>query len=50
MEPYKNNSDEEINEMTESYGLDKEDAEEVINLRDELGIDDDEAYEIWEAL
>jgi len=40
----------EKKEITEDYGLDKDEAEEVQDLADELGVDNDDAHEIWESL
>lgn len=32
------------------YDLDKDEAEEVKDLADELGVDTDDAHEIWESM
>lgn len=42
--------DEEIKEIAEDYGLDKEEAEEIQEISDEYGLDTDDAYEIWQDL
>lgn len=40
--------DEELFEFAKENDLTLEDAQEVQNLADELGVDLDEAHEIWE--
>jgi hypothetical protein len=40
--------DPDIKEIAEDYAIEPEEAEEVLDLADELGVDYDEAYEIWE--
>ncbi len=42
--------DEEVIEIAKDYDIDIEEAEEVKNLVDELGVDTDEAIEILESL
>ncbi len=42
--------DEEVLEIAKDYDLDLEDAEEVQNLAEELGVDVDDAIMIHEAL
>lgn len=42
--------DEEVLEIAEDYNLDPEEAEEVQNLVEELGVDVEDALEMYEAL
>jgi hypothetical protein len=42
--------DDEIKELMEDYDLDASEAQEVRDLCDELGIDEDDAYEIWQSM
>ena len=41
--------DEELFELAKDNDLSLDEAEEVQDLADELGVDIDDAYEIWEA-
>ena len=41
--------DEELFDLAKSNDLSLDDAQEVQDLADELGIDIDDAFEIWEA-
>ncbi len=45
-----NEIDEEIIEIAKDNDIEIEEAEEVRDLADELGIDTDEALEIWQDL
>lgn len=40
--------DPDIKEISEDYDIEPDEAEEVLDLANELGVDYDEAYEIWE--
>ena len=42
--------DDDLKEIMEDYDLEESEAEEVQNLADELGVDTDDAHEIWEAM
>lgn len=41
---------EEINELSAEYGIGKTEAEEILETRDSLGIDTDDAVEVYENL
>lgn len=43
-------SEDDVRELMDDYELDQAEAQEVLDLRDELGVDDDDAYEIWQAM
>jgi len=43
-------NNDEMRELMEDHDLDASEAQEVLDLRDELGVDDDDAYEIWQAM
>lgn len=45
-----NEVDEEVIEIAKDNDIEIEEAEEVRDLADELGIDTDEALEIWQEL
>lgn len=41
--------DEELFELAKDHDLSMDEAQEVQDLADELGVDMDDAYEIWQA-
>lgn len=40
----------ELKELMEDYDLEEGEAEEIQDIADELGVDTDNAHEIWEAM
>jgi len=40
--------DEEIEEIIENYNVEEEEAEEILDIADDLGLDIDDAHMLWE--
>jgi hypothetical protein len=40
----------ELTEVMDDYDLEKDEAAQVLDIADELGVDFDDAHEIWESL
>ena len=49
-EPEEEVPDEDIKELMEAHGLDKDEAEQVQDIMQEYGVDEDEAVEIMQEL
>ena len=42
--------DEDVQEIMKNHNLEESDAEAVRDLMDELGLDEGDAFDVWEAL
>lgn len=46
----KNNMNDELTEVMDDYDLERDEAGQVLDIADELGVDFDDAHEIWESM